>query len=112
MYRWKLTSFAIFSSVFWMLSMASASLTWLLLNTVLQSEPTPAKTIKDEDHNNIKDAPEDSPTSPGPDIKEEREESALLQSFLSDDPGVGSGLESAQARGVQRRRSNLKDEPE
>ncbi|KAJ5601468.1 Survival protein SurE-like phosphatase/nucleotidase [Penicillium lagena] len=100
MYHWKLTSFAIFSSLFWMLSMASASLTWLLLNTVLQSEATPTKTIKDEDHNSIKDEPEDSSTSPGPNIKEEREESALLRSFPSDDPGVGSGLESAEARGV------------
>jgi hypothetical protein len=112
MYRWKLTSFAIFSSLFWLLSVASASLTWLLLNSVLHAEPTSGRKTKDEDHHSIKDEPEDSPISPEPFIKEEPRESALLQSLPSDDPGVGSGLESAEARGVQRRRGHLKDEPE
>lgn len=48
MYRWKLTSFVVFSSLFWTVSMASASLTWFLLTWVLKSE-TPKNEIKEEE---------------------------------------------------------------
>lgn len=111
MYRFKLTSFVVFSSVFWTVSVGSAGLTWFLLNWVLHAK----KTIKDEPdvHDDssrlIKDEPEDSGSSSEPKVKREAPESSLLQSYppADDESGRGSGMESAGERGVQRRRSHL-----
>ncbi|KAJ5167887.1 uncharacterized protein N7482_003481 [Penicillium canariense] len=83
MYRWKLTSFVVFSSLFWTVSMASASLTWLLLSLILQPG-TLKEEIKEEEETPeaIKDDPEDSSSSSEPvKIKKEGVETSLLQSY-------------------------------
>ncbi|KAJ6170401.1 hypothetical protein N7485_007747, partial [Penicillium canescens] len=46
MYRWKITSFVVFTSLFWFVSVGSASLTWLALTWVLQPATTPKTEIK------------------------------------------------------------------
>jgi hypothetical protein len=105
MYRWKLTSFVIFSSLFWTISMGSAGLTWFILSSVLQ--PVPTQEVKEESAESVKDEPEDDePLSEPVKVKQEEPES-LLQSYPpAGDAGQGSGLESAEARGVQKRRSH------
>lgn len=123
MYRWKLTSFVIFSSMFWTVSMASASLTWFLLNLVMRPEPVLTDEIKDEEHG-IKDdehkiVKEESEmgdigsSSGAVKVKEEPEEqgsSSLLQGYLAgDEGGIGSGLEDPEGRGLQKRRSHLSE---
>lgn len=94
--------------------MASASLTWFLLNLVLRSEPVSTDEIKDEEHDLVKEESETediSSSSGAVKIKEEPEEqgsSSLLQSYLAgDEGGVGSGLEDPEERGIQKRRSHL-----
>lgn len=92
--------------------MGSAGLTLFLLNWVLHAK----KPIKDEQdvHDEpprlVKDEPEDDESS-SESVKVKREEpgSSLLQSYppTGDEYGLGSGMESAEARGVQRRRSHL-----
>lgn len=111
MYRWKLTSFVVFSSLFWTVSMASASLTWFLLTWVLKSE-TPKNEIKEEEElpEAIKEElGEDSSSSePIKKVKKEEPETSLLQSYPVEGEyaGIGSGREGAEARGVQKRRSH------
>jgi hypothetical protein len=111
MYRWKLTSFVVFSSIFWTVSMASASLTWFLLTWIMQSD-TPKGEIKEEEGDfskAIKDEFEDSSSSSEPvKVKKEEPETSWLQSYPAegDNAGLGSGRDSAEARGVQRRRSH------
>lgn len=108
MYRWKITSFVVFSSLFWSVSMLSASLTWLALTWIL--ETTPKNPIKQEPADLIKQESEDGDTSEESlEIKKEEPESRLLCSYPAegDRSGTGSGLETAEARGVQRRRSHL-----
>ncbi|KAJ6093122.1 hypothetical protein N7486_008411 [Penicillium sp. IBT 16267x] len=116
MYRWKFTSFVIFSSMFWTVSVASASLTWFLLNWVLRPEPVLKDAIKDEEHDIVKEeseAEEIGSSSGAVKVKEEPEEqgsSSLLQSYLAgDEGGIGSGLEDPEERGVQKRRSHLSE---
>lgn len=90
--------------------MGSAGLTWFVLSWVLQPEPTPKKEeVKEESPERVKDEPEDEDSSSEP-VKVKREEpESLLRMYPSagDDAGQGSGLESSEARGVQRRRSHL-----
>lgn len=115
MYRWKITSFVVFSSLFWTVSMASASLTWFLLTWIMQSE-TPKGEIKEEEEQEeeefsetIKAEPEDSKSSDEPiKVKKEESDTSLLQSYPAEGEhaGIGSGRESAEARGVQKRRSH------
>lgn len=113
MYRWKLTSFVVFSSVFWTVSMASASLTWFLLTWIMQSDK-PKGSIKEDDEEEefseaIKEELEDSgSSSESVKVKKEESETSLLQSYPAegDYAGLGSGRESAEARGVQKRRSH------
>lgn len=113
MYRWKITSFVVFSSLFWTVSMASASLTWFLLTWIMQSE-TPKGEIKEEEGEEefseaIKAEPEDSNSSDEPiKVKKEESETNLLQSYPAEGEhgGIGSGREGAEARGVQKRRSH------
>jgi hypothetical protein len=108
MFRWKLTSFVIFSSLFWTISMGSAGLTWFILSSVLQPVPTQAD-VKEESAESVKDEPEDDePFSEPVKVKVKQEEpESLLQSYPpAGDAGQGSGLESAEARGVQKRRSH------
>jgi hypothetical protein len=110
MYRWKLTSFVVFSSLFWTVSVASATLTWFILNSIMQS-PTPQAEIKEEGKipEAIKEEPEDtSSSSDSIKIKKEEPETSLTQSYPAegDYPGLGSGRESAEARGVQKRKGH------
>ena len=114
MYRWKLTSFIVFASLFWTISVASASLTWIMLGWALRPEFVPKEEIKGEERDLVKDEPEteDSSSHSGAvKVKEEPEElgiSTLLESYPEvDDGGMGSGLESAEGRGMQKRRSHL-----
>ncbi|KAJ5095512.1 hypothetical protein NUU61_004868 [Penicillium alfredii] len=109
MYRWKLTSFVVFSSVFWSLSLASAGATWLLLTWALRPQETP-ESIKAEPRDLIKEEPEeDSSSDESVVVKKEEPDSTLVKSYPveGDESGIGSGLESAEARGVQKRRSHL-----
>ncbi|KAJ5683315.1 hypothetical protein N7462_006480 [Penicillium macrosclerotiorum] len=103
MYRWKLTSFVIFSSMFWSVSMASAGLTWFLLTWALQPATETKEEIKEESRELIKEEAEDSLSSSELfKVKREEPESSLLRSYSSEgeDAGLGSGLERAEARGV------------
>lgn len=113
MYRWKITSFVIFSSLFWTISMSSVGVTWLLMNWVLHPAATPEE-IKEESPDMVKNEPETEDIgSSGEPVKvkkeepEEAESSSLLQSYTEGEAAIGSGLESAEARGLQRRRSHL-----
>lgn len=90
--------------------MGSAGLTWFILSSILQPETTPHDKIKEESPGLVKDEPEDNGSSSASlkIKKEEPESSALLQSYppAGDDSGLGSGMESAEAPGVQKRRSH------
>ncbi|KAJ6166694.1 hypothetical protein N7470_002141 [Penicillium chermesinum] len=114
MYRWKVTSFIVFSSFFWSVSMASASVTWAVLTWVVHTQPG-ADRVKDEDQELLKNEPEEADHESGKDVEvkkepEQEESSSLLQRFpTNDDDGLGSGLESAEARGLQRRRSHRRE---
>ncbi|KAJ5481319.1 hypothetical protein N7475_000131 [Penicillium sp. IBT 31633x] len=111
MYRWKITSFVVFSSLFWSVSMLSASLTWLaltwILGTISENE------IKGEPEELIKEESEELETSEeSSGIKKEEPESRLLSDYPAEGEGAGqgSGLESAEARGLQKRRSHTTPE--
>lgn len=65
MYRWKITSFIVFSSLFWTVSMSSCVLTWLVLTSVL----LPA-TPKEEEEN-TKEEPHDVVLKNEPEIEDE-----------------------------------------
>lgn len=107
MYRWKIASFVIFSSMFWTISMSSASLTWFIVSSIWQSG-TPKEEIKGDSHDDLKEdteTEEGSSLSEGVKVKDEEVDSKLLQSYPeTHDSGVGSGMESAEARGIQKRR--------
>lgn len=106
-YRWKITSFVVFSSLFWSVSMLSASLTWLALSWVFVT--TPKSKIKDEPRSPVKDELEEQ-TSSDESVKKEESESRLLYRVPAESEAMGSGLESAEARGVQKRRSHTPTE--
>ncbi|KAJ5132734.1 hypothetical protein N7448_006892 [Penicillium atrosanguineum] len=108
MYRWKLTSFVVFSSLFWTISMGSAGLTWFVLSLVLQPAPIEEQ-IKEEETERVKDEPEDDDSSSEHVKVKEEEPERMLQSYprAGDEAAQGSGLESAEARGMQKRRSRL-----
>ena len=107
--------------------MASASLTWFILNSILQTS-TPKEEAKEEakeeDKKEVQDEPEDeikeeiepdegSFSTGAVKVKEEEEESSrLLQSYPAEagDSGMGSGLESAEAQGIQKRRIHSPEE--
>ncbi|KAJ5561526.1 Survival protein SurE-like phosphatase/nucleotidase [Penicillium sp. DV-2018c] len=61
MYNWKITSFVVFSSLFWSVSMLSASLTWLAMTWILES--IPKDEIKEESEDVIKQESEDEDTT-------------------------------------------------
>lgn len=107
MYRWKITSFVVFSSLFWSVSMLSASLTWLALSWLLV--PTPKNKIKDEPRPPVKDELEEQ-TSSDESVKKEESESRLLYRVPAESEAMGSGRESTEARGVQKRRGHTPTE--
>lgn len=91
--------------------MSSASLTWFLLSSMLHTQPE-AEEVKEEEHDLIKDESENEEygsSGKNIEVKDEAEEpgsSSLLKSLPAEtDDGMGSGLESAEARGIQKRRS-------
>lgn len=113
MYRWKITSFFVFSSLFWTVSTGSAGLTWFLLNWALHPEKTvkeEPENVRDEPTRLVKDEPEDDESSSM--VKNEEPESTFLQSYppKNEDSGFGSGMESAEVRGLQRRRSHVTEQ--
>ena len=72
----------------------------------------PKNVIKEEPQDSIKEESEDGNTSDESfEVKKEEpyeQERRLLSSYPAEgEDGTGSGLESAEARGVQRRRSHL-----
>ena len=105
MYRWKITSFVVFSSLFWSVSILSASLTWLTLTWVLGT--TPKDEIKEEPRDLVKNESDDDISSEES-VKKEESETRLLHSYPAEGEAIGSGLESAEARGVQKRRSHTR----
>lgn len=151
MYKWRLSSFLFFTSMFWSVSMVSTSLAWVLFASILAKEPlSRKKPIKAEEarSSNVSVKQEaDEETDPfvakphrvqgrgsaqsrvkgeeDTDDPELSKGSSLFSSDSEGDVGVaqeggvaaarvpagtGTGLESAEARGVQRRRSHMTEE--
>jgi hypothetical protein len=113
MYRWKITSFMIFSSMFWTISMSSASLTWFIVSSIWQSG-TPKEEPKGDSDDELKgdtETEDGSTSSEVVKVKDEEVDSKLLQSYPeTHDSGVGSGMESAEDRGIQKRRMHSLEE--
>ncbi|KAF7592501.1 hypothetical protein BBP40_012791 [Aspergillus hancockii] len=132
MYKWKITSFLIFSSLFWSICMTSASVAWVVLAS-LSSASSGGRELdvkkESDDETTIKEEPSEENSSPleapsssekGRLKREDEYEADDDESGgspgdrgvgLSEEVGSGTGLESAEARGAQRRRSRVfKDE--
>ncbi|KAE8138061.1 putative adipose-regulatory protein-domain-containing protein [Aspergillus pseudotamarii] len=132
MYNWKITSFFIFSSLFWSICMTSASISWVIIASISSTgtrEPevkeeagdeTPIKQEPSEETSSLMEAPSASSTIPGGKRRIKREDEYEADddesegsprdrgTLSSKEVGAGTtGLESAEARGVQRRRSRL-----
>lgn len=126
MYNWRLSAFLVFSFMFWGVSMFSTSAVWLLLvslgsnggNRVKGERPDRTRIKEKSDDDPDDPFSEDSDTGPSNDpsqrrIKREEGEESHLESPFGEvagsqtDSGTGTGLESAKARGVQRRRIHL-----
>lgn len=95
--------------------MGSAGLTWFVLSVVLQPAPTKEEIkeeINEEELERVKDEPEDNDSSSEHVKVKEEEPEGMLQSYprAGDDAAQGSGLESTEVRGVQKRRSRLLEE--
>ncbi|PYI34069.1 adipose-regulatory protein [Aspergillus indologenus CBS 114.80] len=133
MYNWKLTSFVIFGFMFWSVSMVTAGMVWALLaivfhhpkeegkDVVVKTESDSEAVVKSEDTDeppslfdipseisHIRGTPikkEEDLDDGGSDSIEDTDEDRGAES--SDVSGTGTGLESAHARGIQRRRSHL-----
>lgn len=134
MYNWRLTTFAIFTLMFWSVSMLSASIAWVLLSSILrrptedldssdvkeEGEPSESassgdsnngdRPIKQEDNPIKEEDLEDTGTNtPLPPANEDDGEDIDPVQVVGDtgDSGVGTSMESPSARGLQRRRSRL-----
>ncbi|KAI2721646.1 hypothetical protein DTO013E5_788 [Penicillium roqueforti] len=94
MYYWKITSFVVFSSLFWSVSIVSAGLTWLAMTWIWGTMPK--NEIKEEPQDSIKEESEDGNTSDeSSDVKKEEpeQERRLLSSYPADvDEAVGMTL--------------------
>ncbi|KAJ5135266.1 Survival protein SurE-like phosphatase/nucleotidase [Penicillium bovifimosum] len=90
MYHWKITSFVVFSSLFWSVSMLSASLTWLAMTWILESMPK--EVIKEESEDVIKEESEDGDSEESPEVKKEESETRLLSSY----PAEGDGASGSE----------------
>ncbi|THC98977.1 hypothetical protein EYZ11_001528 [Aspergillus tanneri] len=131
-YYWKITSFVVFTFLFWGISMTSASIVWITLTAISVGDKDTHKVkVKKEYRDDfwIKDEPLDESTSPWetsldtsndqPEqgTKREKEYQADDESdgiSLSEDhsggqdaSGAGTGRESPEAQGIQRRRGHL-----
>ena len=119
MYSFKLTSFIIFSAMFWTVSVVSATLTWSLLNSALRPRVKSKEEPDDEVHGPLKEESEveDNDFFGGP-VKVKKEQSTepggsmwLQRSHEDDVGGIGSWLESEKALHVQKRKGHsIKDE--
>ncbi|KAE8328705.1 putative adipose-regulatory protein-domain-containing protein [Aspergillus sergii] len=131
MYNWKITSFFIFTSLFWSICMTSASISWVIIASLSSTgarEPEvkeeagdemPIKEEPSEETSSLMEAPSTSSTNPEGKRRIKREDEYEADDDESDglprdrgtlpseEVGAGTGLESAEARGVQRRRSRL-----
>lgn len=115
MYNWRILSFFTFTSMFWSVSMISASVTWLLFSTFLKSRDRDDDTkIKTEDDEDNADTVKNPAKSEEKSIKdEETEEPTDIPPFSTDytdyqdDSGLGTGLDRQTA---QRRRKHLQDQ--
>ncbi|PYI20556.1 adipose-regulatory protein [Aspergillus violaceofuscus CBS 115571] len=133
MYNWKLTSFVIFGFMFWSVSMVTAGMVWALLaivfhhpkeegkDVVVKTESGSEAVVKSEDTDepsSLFDVPSETSHIRGTSIKKEEdlddEGSDAIEDTdedrgaeSSDVSGIGTGLESAHAQGIQRRRSHL-----
>ncbi|KAB8257809.1 putative adipose-regulatory protein-domain-containing protein [Aspergillus pseudonomiae] len=131
MYNWKITSFFIFSSLFWSICMTSASISWVIIASLSSTgthEPemkeeagdeTPIKQEPSEETSSLMEAPSTSSANPEERRRIKREDEYEADddesdgsprdrgTISSEEVGAGTGLESAEARGVQRRRSRL-----
>ncbi|PYH78967.1 adipose-regulatory protein [Aspergillus uvarum CBS 121591] len=132
MYNWKLTSFVIFGFMFWSVSMVTAGMVWALLaivfhhpkeegKDVVKTESGSEAVVKSEDTDeppSLFDVPSEISHIRGTPIKQEEDLDDGGSDSIedtdgdrgaesSDVSGTGTGLESAHARGIQRRRSHL-----
>jgi hypothetical protein len=119
MYKWRLPSFFVFSFMFWFVSMFSFSLSWIVLacffNAGVKEEEDEIK-VEDESEYESESESESETT-----IKKEPSEQLILPtdepsyetpdtiltpgSGRSEGSGSGTATESAEASGIQRRRS-------
>ncbi|RAL15561.1 seipin [Aspergillus homomorphus CBS 101889] len=134
MYNWRLTSFVIFGFMFWSVSMVTGGMVWAALailfhrsngeeKDIVKTENDSETIVKSEDTDELS-SPFDIPSDPAYTrrlkIKREidmEEEGDYMNEDTDEDRGAGpsdvsrtgsgSGLESAPARGVQRRRSHI-----
>lgn len=128
MYNFRLTSFLVFGFLFWVVSMLSTSIVWILLAFLAsQKKNKPGAEVKDEqqseasvkdesDDDTLETTSEDSRPGPSDDpsqkIKEEEDpeegsSAALVGEAARGESGTGTGLESVEARGIQKRRSRI-----
>ncbi|KAL5357796.1 adipose-regulatory protein [Aspergillus floccosus] len=132
MYNWKITSFLIFSFLFWNTFMASAGISWLIFASIYKGawmRPDPETKLEEHDDVVIKKEESAEPASlrqtpPEPSNNSKKEEEYQADDESDSDttrvpaagPSVesstGTGLESAEARGLQRRRSRRVEEEE
>ncbi|KAL2860375.1 putative adipose-regulatory protein-domain-containing protein [Aspergillus pseudodeflectus] len=136
MYRWRITSFFVFTSMFWSVSMFSFSLSWIILPCFFASSRTKKqkgevkaederegpRTIKQEPVEQLgfqEAEPSAEPSIRGSNIKQEadtEEEDEPDSDELLHDPGLlhssgtsgsGTGIENDEAAGLQQRRGHL-----
>lgn len=139
MYNWKISSFLVFSAMFWGVSMTSTGVAWLLFASFFSSDAKDReKEVKKEERDDnapiIKEETDDETVDPlasipGAKKEEGLEEQTKLSSHASeaDDESddvqegqsasahdehraTGTGFESPGARRIQRRRSHFKEE--
>lgn len=90
MYRWKLTSFLVFTGMFWGVSMTSSAIAWLILSSLFGSRTkTPEESVKKEgrDDRPIK-AEEEESDSDSHEASFKREVEQIKQEEDSDDQAL------------------------
>lgn len=136
MYNWRLSSFAIFSTLFWGISVLSAGAAWAFLAFIFGSRTErhtkyDKRRDRDKSESPIKEETDHeavNPHSVGPTIKEDdlAEQPSVSPTSEADDEydsagegqstdvhgefGAGTGFESPGARRLQRRRSHFQEE--
>ncbi|KXG48969.1 Survival protein SurE-like phosphatase/nucleotidase [Penicillium griseofulvum] len=101
MWRWKITSFVVFSTLFWSVSTLSAGLTWLVMTWVL--ETVPKDEVKKIEEDPIKEESEDGDTSDeSTEVKkeepEDQEQERLLSTYPAEGDAGGSGPSAKRGR--------------